>query len=403
MNKSSDTFCIMPHINLSVQNDGDVCACNLNKQSYKINGEPAYLKDHNLDEFWNSNTRFNLMRNLDTGIKDESCNACWTKEAQGKTSSRQYFNSLFEHIEDTPRNPKVLIIKPGNTCNGACIMCDPATSSMWYRDGYELALKRKPDLAFSEFTDKFETVRASFDPKSDKVWPDIARYYENLEFIDIYGGEPFLIKGLWTSLEYAVNKGYAKDIALRLHTNTSIYDQRKLDILKQFKHVELSFSFDSDLKEEFEYIRYPLKWDVCYENALRMIDNLANTCVDITVTQTVVIPNVHRIDESNKNLEKMLGVPVILNFVYDPEHLDIRHLPSEIKQQLIRKTENNLVKKTLQDTIPGCVMWWPKFCLETDKLDMLRNNLFAEAFPKWASELQTYWEYNSPHPEWFYG
>ena len=35
----SPTYCVMPHIGLSVQNEGDICVCNLNDQSLQLDNK----------------------------------------------------------------------------------------------------------------------------------------------------------------------------------------------------------------------------------------------------------------------------------------------------------------------------------------------------------------------------
>ena len=42
MNKKSPTFCVMPHIGLAVQNDGDICCCNLIKENFELNGKTLF-------------------------------------------------------------------------------------------------------------------------------------------------------------------------------------------------------------------------------------------------------------------------------------------------------------------------------------------------------------------------
>jgi hypothetical protein len=97
--------------------------------------------------------------------------------------------------------------------------------------------------------------------------------------------------------------------------------------------------------------------------------------VELSITYTVTPLNVYYIDQDTDQLEKMFGLPVLHNFVTTPEY-DIRHLPTEVKNYLTKKTKNSIVVEFLKQIIPGCDVEWPKFCKVTDKLDQLRNQDF---------------------------
>ena len=56
MTKSS-TYCVMPHLGLAVQNYGDVCACNINKQSYELDGQRYTVDQGPINDIWSSSTR----------------------------------------------------------------------------------------------------------------------------------------------------------------------------------------------------------------------------------------------------------------------------------------------------------------------------------------------------------
>ena len=93
------------------------------------------------------------------------------------------------------------------------------------------------------------------------------------------------------------------------------------------------------------------------------------------------------------------------NFVYDPTHYDIRHLPKAIKQIIVAKFSNNQkllpVVRYMNRIIPGCVVQWPKFCLETEKLDKIRSQNFKTTFQEWYNVLEPYWDYKRPHHDWY--
>lgn len=401
---------------IAIQNEGDMCACNVNAQSYQLDGKRQTIDKITIDQIWDSPTRKEIANMLDNDIRNPGCKACWDDEDAGVQSSRQFLNSLFMDKEPIEDQPRVMIIKPGNSCNAACRACRPETSTGWYRDGYELNKKKQPDISFNEYIKRFEDVKNSFNPKSNNLWPTLNNWYENILFLDIYGGEPWMIPGVWESLQVAIDKGYSKNISLQFHTNLSWWNEDYNNILKNFKHVRIGMSIDSHNKEEAEYIRHKINFNTAWSNAKKFIELArTNDNIDADVCVTIMPFNIWNLDKTYEFINEEL-VPKdyyidigISNFVYSPTQYDIRHLPKEIKQLIADKFKNysphpNKFDEVLQymnQIIPGCVIHWPQFCLETEKLDKIRNTSFKEVFPEWYKVLEPYWDYRKSHHEWY--
>jgi hypothetical protein len=410
MDKSS-TYCVLPHLGMALQNHADLCVCNVNKSSWQDrNRQVMHVHTHPIKLAFQSHTRKMIAAALDHGIKDSSCQVCWDLESAGDESPRQTFNSLFGNIQPSPDNPRVLIIKPGNTCNFACRMCNPITSSSWYADGYELEqsnftstswYERNPKnqvatLTFNEYTRTFENIRNSFNRDNTEFWDTLKGWMNDLVFIDIYGGEPFLTPAMFDLLEHGVSIGTSKNISLYIHTNASVFNQHYLDILSQYKQVKFRISIDSDEPAQLEYIRHKSNFAQIIENGKKFkqfMDQHHN--IEMGVTCTIVPFNVFYIDKIMQNLQGIFDTPVGPNIVTTPEY-DIRHLPQPVKDYLIANTANPLIRNFLQQTIPGCDVEWPRFCQATDKLDQLRGQNFAETFPEWWEMLKPYWVRSAP-------
>lgn len=405
MDKSS-TYCVLPHIGMALQNHADFCVCNINKASWKDqNRQVMHVHTHPAKLSFQSHTRKMIGASLDHGIKHPSCKVCWDLEETGVASPRQNYNKMFADVEPLLNQPRVLIIKPGNTCNFACRMCNPITSSSWYADGYDLERNgiassswyndehsnQTQAMTFNEYTRTFETVRNSFNRDNEDFWGTMKEWIENLVFIDIYGGEPFLTPALFDLLEHGVKIGAAKNIKLNIHTNASIYNQNYLDILSHYKLVQFSVSLDSHIPAQLEYIRHKADFDQVVQNTNKFkqyTDKINNIKMGITCTITPF--NVYYIDDIVNNLQNMFMVSVNRNIVTTPEY-DIRHLPLSVKSYLVQNITEPLTRGFLQKNIPGCDIEWPKFCRATDRLDQLRDQSFADTFPEWWDILKPYW------------
>lgn len=400
----SKTYCVMPHIGLAIQNNGDVCVCNINKLSLKVKDSGNTIDKHSISEFWNSETRHALAQELDSGVRSSSCSHCWNLENSGNVSARQEHNKQFADIIPDTNQPLVFILKPGNSCNSACRYCDPSTSSSWYHDAYELT---KKDIPFKDYIKKFETIRHSFSLNNPHFWPVIGDWYKKLRFVDIYGGEPWTVAGLWRSLREAVECGYSKNIALQLHTNATHWNAEYMKILRQFKSVRIGLSIDSHIPQQFNYVRHKSDYETVIENSKHFIEYVnATPNMTVYISTTVGILNVWDITETVDTITSILGAKVkFTNFVYDPHHYDIRHLPKSIKSTVINKLQSKPqfepIIKFMNTTVQLSEIYWPKFCLETEKLDAIRNQSFSLTFPEWYAILKPYWDYKKRHSEWY--
>ena len=389
----SNTSCVMPHISLAIQNDGDCCACNLNNWSYTNKQQEVLFVDKNtLTEAWNSPTKKMLAAGLDYGKIVNSCSPCTDIESSGKVSARQQFNKQFGHLEPLPHQPRVLIMKPGNVCNLACRMCNPATSTTWYQDAYKLAVAHDGYTGTQqEYTKKFETIRAAFN-RDNPLWETLDQWLPNLEFFDIYGGEPFLTPGLFKSLKTVADAKKSSTVSLRLHTNATIWNPEYLNTLTKYKHVRIGLSIDSDVKEHLEYIRYPVNSNLVFENLRRYKEwSSAYKNIELYICVTVTPLNIFYHDSIIKNLLNF-GLEVGGdNFVYSPAEYDIRHIPLTIRKIIAKKLINNeSIVNFLMQTIPGCDVAWPKFWKITKELDRIRGQSFESTFPEFYELIKDY-------------
>ena len=389
----SNTSCVMPHMGLAIQNDGDFCACNKNNWSYTNRQQEVLFANKNtLTEAWSSPTRKMLAAGLDYGKTINSCSPCTDIEASGKTSTRQQFNEMFGHLDPLPDQPRVLIMKPGNVCNLACRMCNPATSTTWYQDAYKLAVTHDGFTSTQqEYTKQFETIRSAFD-RDNPIWSTMEQWLPNLELFDIYGGEPFLTPGLFGALKTVADAGKSSTVSLQLHTNATIWNPEYLDTLTKYKHVRIGISIDSDVPEQLEYIRYPVKANVVFKNLqlyTEWVKNHPNIELYICVTFTPL--NIFYLDQIKKNLSAYGLAVGSGNFVYSPPEYDIRHIPLPVRQILAQKLSNNpTIVNFLMQTIPGCDVAWPKFWKITKELDCIRSQSFESTFPEFYELIKPY-------------
>ena len=388
----SKTSCVMPYMGLAIQNDGDFCACNKNNWSYTNRQQEVLFANKNtLEEAWASPTRKMLAAGLDYGKPIPSCSPCTNLEASGKISARQTFNNQFGHLAPLPTQPRVLIMKPGNVCNLACRMCNPATSTTWYQDGYKLAKAHDKFVGTQkEYTAQFETIRSAFN-QENPIWDTMEQWLPSLEFFDIYGGEPFLAPGLFKALTAVAKADKSSTVSLQLHTNGTIWNPDYLNTLSKYKHVRIGISIDSDVTSQLEYIRYPVEADVVWQNLSRYKDWARNhSNIELYICVTLTPLNIFYFDSIDKNLSRH-SLSVGHNIVYSPPEYDVRHIPVPVRKIIAEKLKHYpTLANFLMQTIPGCDVAWPKFWKITKELDSIRNQSFESTFPEFYELIKTY-------------
>lgn len=388
----SKTSCVMPYMGMAIQNDGDFCACNLNNWSYtNPQQEVLFANKNTLEQAWASPVRKMLAAGLDYGKPMPSCSPCTNLEASGKISARQTFNNKFGHLAPLPTQPRVLIMKPGNVCNLACRMCNPATSTTWYQDGYKLAKAHDNFVGTQkEYTAQFETIRSAFN-QENPIWNTMEQWLPGLEFFDIYGGEPFLAPGLFRALTAVAEADKSSTVSLQLHTNGTVWNSNYLDTLTKYKHVKIGISIDSDVASHLEYIRHPVEANVVWQNISRYKDWASNhPNIELYICVTLTPLNIFYFDSIKENLSKFM-LPVGENIVYSPTEYDVRHIPVPVREIIAEKLKHHpTLANFLMQTIPGCDVAWPKFWKITKELDSIRNQSFESTFPEFYELIKPY-------------
>lgn len=314
-----DTLCPEPWTNLEVTNNGTIKPCCVNSQVL------GNVTRQSLKDAFHSDEMSLLRKQLLAGTKAEGCKVCWNVESIGGVSNRirqlllKKKDLLAQHIQDP--TIKSLDLKAGITCNFKCRICGPEQSSSHLQE------------------------QAKHQKKSLRVWPDwidtegdqVLSFIDTLTNLDMYGGEPFLVKKLTFLVEKLVSSGRAPDIRLHYNSNGSIYPDFLIDHWRQFKHVDIHFSIDN-VGPRFELERGG-SWEQTHSNIKRLIDlQLPN--VEISIMPTVSIMNVLYLDEVCA-WAKNLKLDVNLNFLTYPSSVSISMLTNHAKNAILEKFKNN--------------------------------------------------------------
>lgn len=383
--------CVHIDAGLRIHTDGTYSPCCVARGVvYKDEkGTPMNVKTHTFDDAYTSPTLQEIREAFKNGEKHKACSDCWQEEALGKMSKRVRDLGKTKGDSITYNKPHLLELNLGNFCNLACRMCTLGASVNWKKE-FNLTREDNQQLSEIELDIIARAHNNSFIDES-LIWEQLHSNMKYVRWIDMYGGEPMMMKKQWDALRFSVENGYAKNQRVHFNTNGTIFKQEYVELLSHFEHVGISFSIDGTDKH-FEYIRYPATWNVVEENMEKWLEatkNLPNFKFDICFTYQVLnILNYGDIAAWAKSRNLL----IYRNAVYAPEYYNISNIKEELKDNIAQKIREQEVlfpeiKKEWEELIDHMyfqqsnISAWEKFVKVTEKLDKSRNQNFKELFP----------------------
>jgi organic radical activating enzyme len=246
-------FCAAPWAGLSLDPDGASKVCCINTAKVSI-GKFKDVKNHPVF--------VDIRQSVIDDKQHPSCQSCWAREASGDVNSRRSIYQYDDFFHDLNAADSFqlehLDLRWSNTCNLNCVYCGPSLSSKW--------------VDLRGMTQKF------------RIFPTVSdEDLINLKFLQLAGGEPFLIKENFDLLERLLKIN--PSIKIEVTTNLTLIGTSKIyQLLKNFDNVTFVISFES-IGRRFEYIRNGAKWSEFRSN----LDQLSLDFSDIQ-TNMVYFP-----------------------------------------------------------------------------------------------------------------
>jgi len=371
--KLSDSLCPLPWTHLEIKNQGKIHACCVSKKSF------GNVSNVDLQAAFDSQDIKDFRQQFLNNTRPVECNTCWRLEDQGITSNRTRHLRLLKKdlLTKYLSNPKIvsLDLKPGNTCNFACRICEPEASSKFAQE------QSKYTGIPVKIYNWAETSTLTFN-KIKTLLPDIKN-------LDLYGGEPFLIKPLTSLIKHAVDTGVASQIRLHYNSNGSIYPSELIKYWPQFKHVDIQFSID-DVGARFELERGG-QWSEVDRNITQLVQqNLSN--VKISIMPAISIMNLYYLDELLSWCNN-LGLSINPLYVYHPDPFALSNLTQEAKDLIVGKFYNSTwpemqqILAIIQKQIPSNGAEFRKL---TKHFDQLRNQDFRKTHKELAIAMKMF-------------
>lgn len=376
-------FCVHPWISMHYQkeNNGNVrgSPCCLIKSTTSCDSIEDYVQSDYLKKI------------KSTFLQDKIpavCSRCVNEESAGLVSKRQRDNKTYWPVYklkfEKNKNPIHFFeykVRLGNYCNLRCTTCSGLYSSSWITEDIK-------------FEGKSTHIPIN-DLKEDSIWDNLKAGSKTIGNIEFIGGEPTVISidKQVDLFEYFINTGDCKHIALYYTTNGTRFPKELSEYFSYFKVVNFAVSIDG-VKDQFEYLRYPAKWDT-FCSVLDQYCQLRekNKNFTLTLDYTLSIFNLLEVEKiiefaKFKNIELFYGTGLTNPTEFSLYSTDKRlkdwfaSNPTGIKDQqilsMISKYQNSESNNNLQAFLDRC-----------HTLDQRRNTNVAKVFPVLVDKIKS--------------
>lgn len=369
----NDLYCPMIHngLSLKIQPNSDEIKV---KPCCIMSGGEFHTKIN--DNIWNDPRFLRLIKKNKKNEWSEHCNDCKSVEQAGHLSFRQGMQSAWGK-EERLSGPRRIDITFNISCNLACRICMPESSTYWQKH------LKENNISFSA-------------PPKTLSAMEIIEWLKKLDLSNLRsftfgGGETLLGNDYWEVCEYLVTLPHAKEsLMISFQTNgTQPIPKKAYELLEKFHLVKLHFSIDG-IEERFNYQRWPGDWKQVTENLLSIREN-APSNVMFLIEETLSIFNLAYLGEVAEWKKKYFDTNREGDLV-DHTHHTVYGLYSlaGCTQEYVdfaRKSEHtNFISNNWQEN-PELIK---KMLAKIKQFDSFRNQNFKASLPRVAEFYKRY-------------
>jgi organic radical activating enzyme len=388
----SKTFCARPFISLYVGVDGKFKFCCIDSGSNQEESIPSKhdISSTNLIDFFNSE-KYQLMRTkFLNDIVPQTCMKCFYSKSKSSldmsvtTGARipahaidshaetlipQKNNEIFENLMNV-RSIKIIELWFENKCNLKCRMCGPYCSNQIIQEWSGIV--NSNDFMKNKYSN-FECDTYNWTEKEESwinLFSLIKEIFKNNDqhilTFSMSGGEPILSDGMYRLLNFCIENNLAKNVVLHYKTNLTIVPEKLLTLWTQFRKIKLAASVDG-LKETYEYVRYPAKWEKIQDNT-KLVTKYKN--IELKFKLTTQAYNVLSITNLYEwCLNHQINLEGLTDPLTNPNILNVRVLPKELKNIAAERLLTFYVKNKNHDHIKhrkNQFIWLAKYLQSED-------------------------------------
>ena len=339
-------FCKAPFTSIYVsKNRSQLSFCCTQVDQYEMSNNQS------IESFWTSDYAKEYRNKFLKGQWPTGCLVCKESEKQYGTSditqhSYMPLKSLNIETGNETGKPRFVDYRPDNLCNLMCTMCGPGNSNLIENMWKELNLIKQSDKNISSY---------------DKDLTDQLINKDTLQ-MRVIGGEPTINAHIHSVLRYAIDKGYSKNIDLKITSNFTNVN-KTYELFDKFKSCDIEASIDAT-GPTYEYIRRPAKWSAVKKNILSFADRYKDSGSKVTFGLVAVwqlancftvkdwLPELFELCYVNKDVRKLFKHNRGINILEcDPVNrlgVTISTVPLKMKKTIINDL-NELLKDWKHD------------------------------------------------------
>lgn len=334
-----DHFCPSPWFHMRINNAGHYEYCRWADKTHRLAQESIHTTAP--VEFFQKHM-VPIRTAMRQGQAVAGCTECYEMEQYNKVSGRErqllkigvrtdQFEKtmasspwLSEFVKDDfSQYPQDWQIDLGNYCNGACVFCNPSSSS-------RLATEwKKIGIASTE-----SKINWADDPELVAKLVSTIEQSPHVRYLHFIGGETLITPAFRTILEALIRSGLNRTATIGFTTNLITWDNDVVDLLTQFDGVHLGMSIESFTPIN-DYVRWPASMPVVLDKLNQWLDlaKKHNWFVQFRITPTVLsvqdLLSVH-----DYAWQHRIAVESC-NFLTNPAFMKSSVLPMQYRQPII--------------------------------------------------------------------
>ena len=392
-----EKFCVLPWISLEASPIGTVRPCCLAEEEIEDDqGRKFHLGSATFGQIQQSQHMRELRSEFLAGQQPETCRKCWDEEHSGRRSKRMHTLDRLKHMlpdQIWTQDAKPLMfldLKLGNICNLKCRICGSWSSSKWAEEEMNYLPKdanKKEHIAYTWLK------QGAWPRKTTTFWDNMRELIPNIKYFEFTGGEPWMIQEHFDLLQYAVDKGYSKNIDIHYNTNASVVPDG-IHRWAQFGRVDIAFSIDN-VGKRFEYERYGAKWDEANEiiDGVHFAKAVDTPNITTQLCFTINIQNVYYIDELLAWADTKDFNSIYFNMLHSPDHMSIQYMTPAAQELVLNKLKTTFwISDRYQreiDSIINFIEAGPgsdgtEFLFKMRRTDKHRDQNFVDTHPETA-------------------
>jgi len=313
--------------------------------------------------------------NLSTDAFHTGCWNCESAELSGLTSFRTGMLEKYGY-QINLSGPQRLDLMVDTNCNLACRTCGPGLSTYWQKHLKDNNLSTHIISANSSKSDDMIDILKQMD-------------LTNLQDVVFCGGETLLGQSYWKVAEALIELAPIDKLTLSFQTNGTIaLTDRNFEIMSKFHLVKFNVSIDG-VGEQFEYLRWPAKWDQLTANIQRTVEK-SPVNVMFLVEETISIFNLYYQGTVDKWVQENFSTNRLGDIVNHTKHMANETYRLDMLTQeyidALPVLSKNLVNPSWQEQETGIA----KMINQIQQFDLIRNQDWRKTFPEVAGFYSRY-------------